>query len=650
MRKSVRIAVLGTVLAAIGTGVLPARAQERAAPEDSLPLIRVPPIVVTATRSETPREEVASAISVVSREEIERRQYRSASEALEDVPGVAIARAGGPGGQTSVFLRGASPDQTLVLIDGVEMNDPSAPAAAFDFANVLLHDVDRIEVLRGPQSPLYGSNAMGGVIQIFTRRGEDRERALLRGEAGSFGTWRSTASASGGTGTLRWAATGTREETDGISVNEALSGDPEEDRNRATGFSGRLDWAPVPGLQTAFTVRGNATETGLDQGGPDGDDPNFEIETDEFVVRAEARWESLTERWEQRFGFGFADHDRETRDEFDPARPETRSSGAFEGERWRAEWLHTVRAPFGRVVGGLEHERENAASTFESEGPFGPFESEFPREDASITGLFLQHQGDFAERLHWSIGARVDDHDRFGSATTWRLAPTFRIPETATRLRATYGTGFKAPSLFQLLDPAFGNPDLDPERSAGWDVGVEQGVVGGRLRVSAAWFGADYEDIVDFAFPDGFRNLGAARARGVEASVTALPREDLRFVLGYTYTDSENAGGGDDDGLALLRRPRHAADLAVEWARRERSLALVLRYVGEREDVDFAVVPSERVTLEPYWTARLAGSVRILPGVQAFARVENLFDERFEEVLHFRTPGRGAYAGLEVEL
>lgn len=645
MRELARAAV---VIALLTSTAAPALAQETDGAADSLPLVRVPEIVVTATRSPVPRVEIGSAISVVSRDEIERRQYRVATEALRQLPGVAVARAGGPGGQTSVFLRGAASEHTLVLVDGVEMNDPSAPAGAYDFANLSLHDVERIEVLRGPQSTLYGSAAMGGVVQLFTRRGDPEERASLRVEAGTFGTWRSTAAASGGAGSVRWAGSATRLETEGISANPAETGAAEDDHDRVTGFSGRLDWSPDPALALAFTLRGHDTETGLDQGGPAGDDPNFRIRTDELTVRARARWRSA-ERWEQDLTVALARHDRESSDEVDSARPQTRSRGSFEGERWEVEWLHELETPLGRLSGGLEHERASAESRFRSEGPFGPFESEFPEEEASITGAFLQHRGELRDRLHWSVGARVDDHERYGSAATWRAAPTLRFPRSGTRIRASYGTGFKAPSLFQLFDPGFGNPDLEPEESAGWDVGVEQSLAGERVSLSAAWFGTDYEELVRFSFPDGFANLGAARVRGLEASVSTLPRDDVRISADYTWTDAEIATGRDD-GLPLLRRPRHAADLAVEWARPRGSAALLLRWVGERDDLDFTKSPGERVTLDPYWLVRLTGSARIGANLRLFARVENLLDEEYVEILFFRTPGRALYAGVEAEL
>lgn len=623
---------------------VPALAQQPGEP-DTLPFVHVPPIVVTAARGDAPREEVASSISVVTREEIERRQYGTVLEALRDLPGTSVVRTGGPGGQTSVFLRGAAPEHALVLIDGIEVNDPSTPAGAYDFANLLAEDVERIEVLRGPQSTLYGSSATGGVIQILTRPAGGAPRLSVGAEGGSFGTWRTTVGTAGTAGPVEWTARATRRETEGISAVAATTGEPEDDPNDVSVVSGRFAWRGES-VELALTARADLAETGLDQSGPGGDDPNFVSDAAQKAARAEARL-SVRPGWEQVVAVSFARHDRVATDEVDEARPETRSRGDFEGRKWKGEWIHRIDGAGIRWTAGLEHESESALSSFASDGPFGPFESEFPEESARTTGVFLQGRWSGADRVHVTGGVRVDDHDRFGRATTLRLAPVVAFPRTGTALRATWGTGFRAPSLFQLFDPQFGNPDLEPEESAGWDAGVEQRLADGRLRLSATAFGTRFEELVGFDFETGYRNVQAASTRGVEVEASALLSARVRAGLSYTRLRAVDESGPEDERLP--RRPKNAFEASLEWSEARTRGAVTVRWVGEREDDDFSVFPAVRRSLDPYAIVRVTGSVR-LGGARLFGRVENLLDQGYEEVLGFETPGRAFYGGVEAEL
>lgn len=639
--RSLRAAALS--VAVLSLSAVPASAQRAAAEADTLDLVHVPPIVVTATRGETPGDRVASDVEVIDEAAIERHRWPTALDALREASGVAVAQSGGFGGVASVFLRGAPAEHVLVLVDGVAVNDPASPTGAFDFGNVAIADVERIEVLKGPQSPLYGSAAMGGVIQLFTRRGAGPARGALTLEGGSFGTWRGAATAAGGRDGVSWSATASRRSTDGISAAAARLGNDEEDANRSTTLSGTLGWAASDALELRLFVRGRRSDTALDQDGPRGDDPNFETSEDAGSARLEARLDGGA--WRHTLGVDLARIDRETVDRPDAARPETASTSDYQGRRWTAEWVVRGAVGPGTLTAGAEWEEERAETAFAGSGPFGDFEGGLPAATARTVGAFLQHEAGLGERLLVTAGGRVDHHDAFGSAATWRLAGVVPLADGRARLKGTLGTGFKAPTLSQLFDPQFGNEDLDAERSLGWDAGVEADLADGRARLSATAFGTRFEDLVAFD-AGGYANVAEARTGGVELEASARPSDRLRVDGSYTWTEARD----EDADEALLRRPRHAADLDVTvLVAGGADATLGARWVGKRADLDFSTFPAERVDLDGYLRLRAAASWPAKDALRVFARVENLLDETYEEVLNYGTPGRAAYLGVRAD-
>jgi vitamin B12 transporter len=620
-----------------------ALAQEPAGDErDSLRLVHAPAIVVTANRAPTETSRVASSITVVMRDDIARLQHRTLLDVLRHIPGVAIVRNGGPGGVTSAFLRGAGNDHALVLIDGVAVNDPSAPTEAYDFAHLLAADVDRIEVLRGPQSTLYGSSALGGVIQIFTRRSGGSMRISATLEGGSLATTHAGISAAGGE-RLVYALTLVDRRTDGISAAPAALGNLERDAQRVQQGSARLEWLPNTTLAAGIVLSASDASVDIDQGTPTGDDPNFVSDGRQISSRAWSRVELLDGRWRQTLAWEEARHDRESRDAADAARPSDSLRALNEGRRRTFEWTHEIDLA-GRLQAGIESELERASGSLVANSVFGPFTSEFPEESVRSTGAFLQHEWDLGP-FSASAGARIDHHDRFGSATTFRLTPLLRLGPA--RLKASYGTGFKAPSLFQLFDPQFGNRDLDPETSRGWDIGIEHELAAGRALLGATYFTTDFEDLVAFS-EGGYRNVRAASSRGLEAFASLLVATGFRLRASYTCTDAADRSAGADHGRALIRRPRHQGAAVLDFVAPGRGDAAVeIVVVGEREDEDFSTFPATRLTLDSYTLIRVAGSRAVANRIRLFGRVENVFDVEYEEVFGFGAPGRAFYGGVE---
>ena len=613
---------------------------------DTVETVLVPPIVVSVSRVETDASNVASAVTVVTREQIESRQLGTVLEVLQSVPGVSLVRTGGPGGSTSVFLRGASSAHALVLVDGIEMNDPSAPTGGYDLATLGTDGIERIEILRGPQSTIHGSSAMGGVVNVITRRGEGPPRVEVRAEAGAYETANGSLAVLGAGGGWSWAATVSRRTTEGISAAPEDLGNEEPDGSRTTALELRVERDAGP-FRLALVGHVDDTDTDLDAAGPTGDDPNRRLTDRETAWKAEALSGGAEDRWRSAVSMSYASHDRSSLDDPDPARPDS-ERGAFEGSAWKLAWVNDVGVSNTvRLVGGAETERERAATTFRSDGLFGPFESELTERTARTSGVFGELRVEPAGAFSIAAGVRLDDHDRFGAVATARLAPAVSFAATGSRLRATWGSGFRAPSLFQLFDPQFGAPDLDAERSRGWDAGVDQTLARGRARISATWFSTRFDDLIAFT-SEGYRNEEETSTRGLEVDAAALLARAVRVDAAYTWTRAE-AESGPEAGLPLIRRPHHQGSLDAVWnLARGPEIALGARWVGEREDLDFAVFPAERVRLDAYAVWRLAVAWDARESLRLFGRIENIFDTDYEEVLDFGTIGRAAYIGATI--
>jgi vitamin B12 transporter len=630
--RSPRGALCGAAaaLAALALGSSPP-----AAAQDP-PSVTLPTIVVTPTGLPEPATEAGSAVTVIDRAEIDRSQESESFDILRRVPGLTATQSGGFGSESVVRLRGAESGQVQVLLDGVEVNDPSSAAGDFNFAGLLSTGIDRIEVLRGPQSALYGSDAVGGVVSLSTALGEGPPSGSVTGEYGSFDTFRGAARLGGSTERVAYGFSAAGLATDGFSRQEG-PGFVEDDGTRALNLTGRAEIDLTANLSAEAAAGYLRNDAELDTSSAD--ETVGSILTDLGYGRLALEHVGMDGRVVTTAEFTALSTDREV---VDPER-----TSLFDGMRYEGD-LRTaieIEERFTLILGGgLEEELGSG----EDEG--GPTPGE--RFDESLTTIFAYGLARFepAEGLVITAGGRIDDFEAGGTEPTYRFTGAYDIAETGTTLRASVGTAARAPTLFQLFDSfaiEFGgflfrtepNPALRTETSLGADVGIEQALFEDRLVVSATGFVNDFDDLIEFR-GSRFENVAEARTYGVEVAATAAPTDWLLFDLSYTFLETED----DETGLDLRRRPSHSLFAAVDVQATE-DLALVgeLRYVGEQFD-DTA---NEEV-IANYTVVNLAASYTLVDRVQAFVRIENVFDEEYQEALGFQTAGRSAFGGIEL--
>lgn len=615
---------------------------EDAAPDNALEY------VVTANRVQTPREQVASSTSVVTAEEIRERGVTEASEVLRTVPGVDVVQSGGLGGNTAVFIRGANSEHTLVLLDGVALNNAISNARFFNFSSFTLEDVERIEIVRGPQSTLYGSDALGGVINIITKRGAGPATATISIEGGSQNSLVERATVAGGTERINYSASVLRQDTEGISAADAALGNEEKDGFHNLGLAARLGVTPERGQELSLTFRRQNSTADLDNGGGVGqDDPNRRLKNYQYFVRGQGAFSLLDGKLKPTVGVSYVDE--EFRDNNDPDVLSTDFlRSIYHGSRLKFDLQHEWKtADWLTAVVGAETEEERGDSEYHSVSIYGPYDSEFQQESARHTGYYAHFQGDFLKTFFPVAGVRVDTNSGFGSEVTWRAGPTVALKEFGSKLFSTVGTGFKAPSLYQRYSE-YGSVDLEAERSLGIDAGIEQQLLKEQATMGCTYFHNDFDHLIDFD-PNSYKfmNVSQARTEGLESFIEALPNERFSLRTSYTLTNTRNR----DTGEELLRRARHKVGTELRYALSERALArLGVFYVGRRLDNDFGSYPASSVTLGGYTTVNLSASYTLSPRMELFVRVDNLFDRSYQEVFGYGVPGVSGFGGIRVKL
>lgn len=611
-----------------------------AANSDTLPCI-----VVIATRLPTPVDQVASSVTVITADEIDQKQERTLSDVLSAVPGLNIVQGGGPGAQADVFMRGANSNHTKIFIDGIDVSDPSSADGAFDFGHVLTSDIQRVEVLRGPQSGLYGSDAIGGVINIVTKSGGGPAQFSGSVEGGSFATFNQTAALSGTLSRFTYAfdvdhyRSGATPVTplDLLPKGQARIDDYYDNAT----YSTKLGADVTDNFDLGLIAR--YVNTDLRFTGDDFSVPPFtgvpaaaqsDSQTRQFFTRGDAHWSLFDGVFRQTLAVDYTDYRRR---DIEPDVPPNFNRG----DRIKLNWQGDITiAPSQIVTVGAEHQRDEIRN------------SPISAETTNDAG-FVQLQSSFFDRLFDTVSVRYDDSDRFGSRATYRIAPVFLLPETGTKFKGSVGTGFKGPSLEELFVsfPAFNffaNPNLKPEDSFGYDLGFEQNVLHKKVDFGATYFHNDIDNLIEinatnFAHEED-ENIAKAVTYGAESYVAYRPFDVLKLRADYTYTMAEDAMLHQE----LLRRPKHKASASATWQVTEAAnLSLSWLYVGPWIDGnrDFTI---PRLKAGGYTLVNLAGSYDLTKNVTAFARIDNLLDRHYQEPVGFQRPGFGIFVGLRV--
>ncbi len=617
---------------------------------DTAGLYRLSEVVVSATRTATPSLEVASSISVIDSSEIANKNTFNVADLLKDQYGVYIAQQGGPGTLESIFLRGGNSSHTLVLIDGIEMNMPNDPSNTFDFSNLTTDNIERIEILRGPQSILYGSDALAGVINIITKKGYGKPKTFLSLEGGSYGTIKGLGGLNGSIKLFNYSLTFSKYKTAGFSAASKKYGNTEKDGTDNENFSSQFGFNLHKNFNLNVYYRYNNANTDYDQhGGMFGDDPTYIYKLDESAFRTEGDLSLLGGLINSKLGFSYFRNVRKY--SFDSTLNNPFGSTSFyDGRKIKFDMQNNLNLSENfKFILGLETEQEKAYTEyyyFTSSYFYGNI---LPFSSSRTSAVYLENQFKFLNAIFGTVGIRYDHHQRFGSKITYRIAPAYIIWQTGTKLKATLGTGFKAPSLTFLFDPAYGNPDLKPEQSTGWDAGFEQ-FVNNYLSFGITYFNNSFRNL--FTYGANFKevNLDKALTDGLEFFVDIHPIEKLKLKANYTYTKAvDKSENSPDYNEALLRRPMHKIDLSINYDfSSDINTNIDLIYVGKRDDKIFTGNSSQRTKLSPYTLINLSVSYKLFDYIRLNGRIENLLDKYYEEVYGYATPGFSAYAGIKL--
>jgi vitamin B12 transporter len=632
---------------------------------------RLGEIVVTAGRLPIRLADAPGSITVLSRVDLQNRGIRYAADALRLVPGTAVVQGAGAGALTSVFMRGGESDYVQVLVDGVQVNDPGG---AFDWAHLRTEDIERIEVLRGPASVLYGSDAVSGVVQIFTRAGGAPriDMSVTTGlgsrrgpdPTGTNRTYGVDASLTGSTAVT--ALHGTRLSYGVHAAQHASNGlyalNSSYDN---TNLSGRLQLV-APRADAAVTTRIAVNEHHYPtDGGGNVNDRNQFSTGDTRSMGFDAGYRILSALELRVLA---TTHASDGRTDDPPDGPDDGMYWSTSAQsRRKLDARANVRLPRGTVVtAGAEREWQAGLTAYESVSSWGTWQDESD-ENRRNTGWFAQLHTAPLRGIAATIGGRIDDNEQFGTFRTGRAALNWS-PAAGARLHGAFGTAFKEPTFFENFATGYarGNPDLEPEQARSWEAGAEYSLVAGRVTVAATWFDQRFRNLIQYtaspptAAAPSYFNIGAARARGAEASVRA-EYDRVGVAVSYTRTSTRvsDEGFGSDyafqQDMPLLRRPEHHATASLAYAFSTAFRALLdARHTGRRDDLDFTGISSvpgpARITLPAYTTfdvgAEYAALRRRGTSIDVTLRLRNVFNERYAEIHNFPAPGRVVQFGV----
>lgn len=619
---------------------------------DSIGFYKLTDIVVTATKTQTNTLELANSISVIDSAQISNSNSNNVFDVIKNETGISFTRQGGNGTLSNLYIRGANSSHTMVLIDGVEVNLTNDPSGVYDFASLPVDNIERIEILRGPQSTLYGSDALAGVVNIFTKKGAGSSKFSLLTEGGTYNSYKTSAGISGSIQKFNYVASLNRTGSDGFSAASKKYGNTEKDGYTFNNLSSVLGYNLNKNAEINLYTRFAKSKSNYDQlGGKFGDDPTYIFNQEEFSVRGEGKLKLLDGNWNQRFGLSFIRNVRKY--SFDTSAASIYYSRSFyDGRRYKLDWQNDFQLNELNLLSlGAEFEIEKASSEYYAYTFLSPpdYSSIFPQKSANTIGVFLQDQINYAERFFSTIGIRLDNNNKFGAQFTYRFSPAYMIWESGTKIKATIGNGFKAPSLYYLYDPAFGNENLNPEKSLGWEFGIEQFLFKQGISFGATYFYNKFTDMFGFDYLT-FKtiNINKALTKGVELFLQAKPVDGLNVKINYTFTDARDISSNSPDyNKKLLRRPDNKSGLFLSYSFIPKAnINAVIIWVGTREDIDFSTY--QRIELKGYLLINLSAHYDVFDFLRLNARAENLLNTDYEEVFGYGTAGLSFYGGINL--
>lgn len=590
---------------------------------------RLEPVVVTATKLATPQERLGASVTVITEEEIEAQEYDTVGDVLRQVPGVEIQRSGSRGKLTSLRIRGAGTAQVQVLVDGLRVKSPTS--GDFDFSTLAIDQIERIEIVRGPQATLYGADAIGGVVNIITKGGKGPPTGTVSLQGGNFGTHREQFSVSGGYKLFDYALS---------ASGSGSAGQFDNDDSEQQALALRLGLTLPSDGHLSVSTRYAESSTDLPVSSTTATPPFFILDPDsqqenELTILS-FLWEQNPVAWyEARLRFGQFWNRLRFEDPFTPGVDFGSTVSRIDTRRREIELVNHFHAGSWNTLSvGLEHRTEWA----DNRGVFA--------EEVDIRSAFFQDEVRFFDRLFLSGGVRIEDNEVFGSETTPRVGGAYLLKRWGTKLRGSWAEGFRAPTLNDLFFPGFGNPDLRPETSVSWDVGLDQQLWARRIRLGVTYFHNDFDDLIQFVFASGQflpQNVARARTEGVEVVGEVELLDTLRLSANYTFTDTKDL----DTGLPLRRFARHRWNFGLFWdPARALELFVQANVVSSQfEGTGFPRNPG-------YHRIDAGGSYHLVerrgafPGLDLIVRVQNLTDEEYSEVFGFEALGVNVLAGL----
>lgn len=581
--------------------------------QDATPLEGI--VIYSANRTPTDAAKVGSSVEVITEQELAGRSQTYVKDYLETLPGVHFTQDGGPGQSSGIQLRGAGKSYVKVLVDGIDVSDPSGTQNAAVFEHLLVGDVSRIEVLKGPQSTLYGGDAVAGVITIETKRARTLGFSQSGGaEYGAYNTWRGAYTA----GYLSSNGSNISLSVQGVSTDgfSSFAGGTEDDGYKNLTFSGRGEYYITPAFKLFFAARSMRVEGDYDGWGVD--EPN-RFKSKQTAGRVGAEFSTFDGAVKHTIAVQGTTIERD----YFASWP-----GAFDSDRIKGEYQSVIRFNGSlSLLAGADWERTRAET------------NEFvSRESADIGGAFAQLVFEPVKGLALTAGGRIDEHSTFGDFTTHRFTGAYLIPGTDTKVRASYGTGFRAPSLYELYHPFYGNLNLLPEESEGWDIGIEQRLLNGRLVLGATYFDLDTLNLIQWVGSGYNQVLGTSERHGVELSASLKVTSGITVTSSYTYTEAEGP-----NGARLVRVPRNSYVIGVDAQLTKQLHAnVVARYVSD--------VLDGGMKLDDYMLVNAKVSYEVSPGIKAYVRAENLLDEKYQTVATYGTPGLSVYGGIQFAL